>query len=337
VKEPLPPDVSPPPRASPLRRLWQAAAILVVVYLAWRFVDFRQVGRSLSQVSLGSVLILMVIVTMDRFLMAFKWKFIAHSLDVRLRMSDCLKAYYTATIVNFIIPSSLGGDLNRALRVSRGGQPMGPVFATIVMEKVVKTITSVACAWIAFAYLPGDLPPVTLRLIGICLGALTIGVGVAVSLSVSPRLHGMIGRPLRKYRLTRIVNALDKTFDAYRGFARKKLRFVQALLIGIVETAMDYSLYAIAAVALNVPVSWAPFLAVVVLNNLLRKLALYLNSWSVLEAAHVAMFGLVGISPAQAVAISLLRHAAIVVSTMPGVAIFLQDQRRKTARPRPVI
>jgi glycosyltransferase 2 family protein len=318
-------EITPGRRA--LRIFWKAALLLLTAFLAWKYVDFRQLGRTLGSVSPAALLLLVAIVTIDRWMMAYKWHFIGESLGIRLNFLECVKAYYTATMVGFVMPTSLGGDLTRALRLTRDGQPKAPVFATIVMEKVVNTAASIAWAWIGFFYLGNDLVPVARRLVLLNLGAVSVAGAAALAFSVSPGLHGWIAPRLQKHHMVRLVGVLDRTFTAYRGFAHRKGRLALAVLLGFLENTWDYALYVVAGVALHVHTDWGPFLAVVVLNHLVRKLALYLNSWSVVEAATVAAFGFIGVAPHQALAISLLRHAVNVISTLPGVLIFVRDRR----------
>jgi hypothetical protein len=175
--------------------------------------------------------------------------------------------------------------------------------------------------------LGNDLVPVARRLILLNLGAVSLAGGAALAFSVSPGLHGWIAPRLQKHHMVRLVGVLDRTFTAYRGFAHRKGRLAVAVLLGFLENTWDYALYVLAGVALHVQTDWGPFLAVVVLNHLVRKLALYLNSWSVVEAATVTAFGFIGVAPHQALAISLLRHAVNVISTLPGVLIFVRDRR----------
>jgi len=61
-----------------------------------------------------------------------------------------------------------------------------------------------------------------------------------------------------------------------------------------------------------------PFLALMALVTFVRRLSAYLDSWGLSETLSVTVFRLGGIEPSMALAISLLRHAAINFASLPG-------------------
>lgn len=316
-------------RRKAIRGAAKAALLILVAWLAWKYVDFRALGRSLVAVSPGSLFLMIAVVTADRFAMAYKWRFIGDALGLGFRYLDCLKAYYASTLVNFLVPTSLGGDLYRGVRLAGEGHPAAPVFATIVMEKVVNSVASLLWAWAGWIYLGSALSPAVRNGVGVALVLATAIGGTAMLCSALPALHHWIVRRLRWFGLEATVDALDRAFEAYRQFAGAKGRVVAATALGTVENLWDYGLYVLAGIALGIDVPWDVFLAVVVVNHIVRKLALYLNSWSVVEAVTVAAFGLAGVAPHEAVAIAVLRHAVSVVSTLPGALILVKGRKRK--------
>ena len=304
--------------------------LAVSLLLAWRYVDFHAFAHSIASIRPWQILVVIAVVTVDRFVTGYKWHYIGESLGVRLPYWECVKTYYASTVLGYVMPTSVAADAYRGLRMAAPDQPKGPVFATIILEKVIITVASLLWAWVGFAVLARDLSPMARRWVFVNFALLTAVAAVATAVSVQPTAHARAVAFLRRLGLNALVDRLDRAFEAYAGFAHRRGRLLIAIGLGVFENLWDYAAYFLAGLFLSVPASPAMFFAVIVMNHVVRKLAMYAHSWSVAEAITVAAYGLVGIPPHEALAISLLRTAISAVAVLPGALILFRSGTKRS-------
>jgi uncharacterized membrane protein YbhN (UPF0104 family) len=66
--------------------------------------------------------------------------------------------YYTGLLMNYVLPSGVGGDLVRILLLSRRGYPLGPLAASGLVDRYLGLLGLLIIAGIALLFVPEDLP-----------------------------------------------------------------------------------------------------------------------------------------------------------------------------------
>ena len=89
------------------------------------------------------IALLLVLLTCDRVLMALKWRLLLDIGAARLSPFSVIRIYCQGWLVGAFLPTHLGGDLLRAHLVAQRTGVVHPVFASIVMEKVIGLISAV--------------------------------------------------------------------------------------------------------------------------------------------------------------------------------------------------
>lgn len=306
------------------RRLIKGALFLAAATLAAVFIDFRRLAEGLRGASAGWLIALLVLATADRVLMAYKWKHLAAAGGVNLPFWPGIKAYYAATFLNYFIPTGFGGDILRGHYLSLTTGRRDSVFASLAMEKVLGFFSAVAAAWIGLAYLVTiwDSPGKTA--FAYALLAASVGAGAALIMSMDRSVHRWINVRLGRWKTTRPVRFATKVYAAYMEFGSAKGRLAGNFALSLIENGVKIALAYGAGLALGLDIPPASFAAIVSVTVFVRRLSIYLDSWGVSEAISVVMFGLVGIEPSQALAISLLRHGVVTVSAAPGGLVLMR-------------
>ena len=79
--------------------------------------------------------------------------------------------------------------------------------------------------------------------------------------------------------------------------------------------------------AVGIELGLLPYLVLVPLALLFSVLPLSVAGWGVREGAIVALFSAIGAAKAAALAMSLLYGVILILVSLPGLLVYLQDRR----------
>ncbi len=324
-----------PPASEPRRRrglslAWRVALTVGILGVILWQLDLARSQALLRQLSVWWLIPILLVHVADRWLMAWKWRFLVDAAGNRLDMLRAFRLYYIASFQGFLVPGGIGADLIRYLRLRNSEIPRERVAASLVVERVLgMAATGLAAVLSFFLYLwlvggatPGWMAP-TLVVV-----ALAVGGGLLVVLDDPSRRR--VGRlPGVRALLPRLeASPWWQAVAAYKDRRRILLRF---LGWSFAEQYMYVLAVWFAARSLGIPLGILGCMAAVPITALLQRLPLTIMGLGIREGALVFLLGLLGISYSEAVLVSLLQFAVLVVALLPGGAWDLVAERRRRA------
>ena len=304
------------------RTLRHVLALGLAGLAAWYFIDFSEFWQTLRQVDGGWLLLMFLLATLDRFLMAGKWFQLLRHQGHPAGFPAVLSAYYQAAIVQRFLPSSLGGDALRALVISRRFGGTTGVLGTMVVEKLIAIVAAVFLATLGLVLaLSQSRERAFIELLIVAPILLTV---VLAGLRLS--LH----EPLARWMLKHVPGAkvrdkLLEVYLAYAAFRSAPMVLLRNFFYSCLEQSVQVLLYLASAIALQVDASPMTIIAAVAIAQCLRKFAILLEGWVFGEFTMVAVSGLLGIAASQALAFSLLVHAVAMAAALPGLWLFARS------------
>lgn len=239
------------------------------------------------------------------FVSAWRWRLTAHRLGLDLSLGRAFREYYLATFLNQVLPGGVGGDLSRAWRHASEAEDVRGAWHAVLIERVSGQVALMVVAVAALLSSPVLLRSVTtfpaapkLQLAGV------IAAFCAAVLWFSRRALTRLWRDLRHSMLARTV-------------------LPQQLLASFAVVASYIAVYFCSARAIGVPLPATSLLPLVPMVLLAMALPLSVAGWGVREGAAAGIWLLVGLAPAQGVAISIAYGALVFVSSLPGAVLLM--------------
>jgi uncharacterized protein (TIRG00374 family) len=99
-------------------------------------VDFKRAINVFVRLDPWYLLAAVVLICLDRILMAYKWNLLLRALDVRVPFRYVLQTYSVAPLSGLFLPSTVAGDLFRLYSLSRFRPNNQAVVASMVVERV---------------------------------------------------------------------------------------------------------------------------------------------------------------------------------------------------------
>jgi len=283
-----------------------SVSVVLLVVLA-RWLEVGEIADRLTRMQSSWLSVALVLSVVQVALSAWRWRFTAGRLGIELPFSMAVREYYLAMFLNQVIPGGVVGDVSRAWRHARVQSTLrsasGPAVHAVIIERASGQVVMATVAILSVVSLPLGL--------GLTWGWTALAVGAVVSgcwfwiHDVSEA--SLVGRFWRDARLA-----------LFEGLALP-LQFASSVLV--VATYLLTYLIAARAIGVETPlVVLAPLVAPVLLTMLIP---VTVAGWGVREGAAAVLWGVVGLTSVDGVAISVAYGLLVLLSTVPGGVILI--------------
>jgi uncharacterized membrane protein YbhN (UPF0104 family) len=292
---------------------WQTGAKLAVSagLLLWLFGKVQ--ADELSLVVAGDWLTIVgvwLLLCALPFVQAVRWRLIAASLDAPIPFSAAVKNIYIGHFFNQVLPSAIGGDAVRIWKLTRL-MPVHTAVSSIALDRVVALVAVLIILAVGSGLLLHIVPagPARWSLFAIVMAC---GFGLLLLLSAD-RIPLPVA--IRRFRVTDVLYAVP---PAARRLCGDPGRLVPALAISIViHFGVGTSLWMLAR-SCNAEAPITAFLLLAPLVTLVTTIPISVGGWGVREGAMVTALGLVGVSPAIALSVSIQFGLIMLIVGLPG-------------------
>ena len=248
---------------------------------------------------------------------AWRWRFTAGRLGLRLPFGEALREYYLATFLNQVLPGGVLGDVSRAWRHARSAteearrsrDPSGSIVRAVVLERASGQLVMAGVATLSVLLLPLPLGPGgrALLLGGLLLAGVLLAMLLARSRRALPSHRSLAGRIWH---------------DAWAGLLAPRALPVQLLTsLLVVGTYLATWVAAARAVGVETPM---PILLPLVAPVLMAMLVpMTVAGWGAREGAAAALWAAVGLPGAEGVAVSVAYGLLVLFASVPGAVVLL--------------
>jgi len=112
-----------------------AIGLAVVAVLIVRTPDRAQLRHALTSASIGWVVAAGVAIFSGIMVSALRWRAYLDALEIYLPFPTVLRLYFVGTFFNSFLPSGIGGDAYKAVRIGRARGGITPAFASVFLDR----------------------------------------------------------------------------------------------------------------------------------------------------------------------------------------------------------
>lgn len=299
----------------------------LAIWLVIRKLDFKAVGDAFSQLSSGSILLIVLCFLVGLLLRSVTCYII---LGGKLSYSHVFWGMNLGYLLNTIVPLRLGEFGRAAFLTERSDHKVGylEVLASILAERILDLLVGFSFLLFCLLFLIENESLNQIAVIGIFLLAILIGLIFYTTRNRKRVVLWLNDHFSKSEFLTRKVNPrVEQLLNGFEYFTRPG-RFLSAFFILAISWSFSMIEYGILQRAiLPNPEWWWPML-VNTASAFLNALPSAPGGLGVFEAGTVGAYALVGIGKEPALAIALVVHSVqIVIPAMLGViALLLSGQ-----------
>jgi hypothetical protein len=289
-----------PRRAVAIAKL--AVSVGVLVFLARR-VEMTAMARALADVRRPFFVVALALYMAGQLLCARKWALLANALGFRRRYADYARFYYVGMFVNLLGPSTIGGDVVRALALGDDGR-RGLAVTSVLADRVSGLFVLVLIGVTALGLVPTYGLPLALSWIA---GAFALALFFGWwSLPWLARLLP------RAHRIRQVVERDLAPLWSDRGLLGRVGLLAAVFHLG--EAGIEYCLAR--ALGLDVPYAYCVLLHPAV--SILAAVPVSIAGLGIREGGYVFFLERIGVPAPAALAFGLLWFAVVVLGALPG-------------------
>lgn len=320
------------PSAGAVVRL--AVAVGLTAVILWTS-DPALVWRIAADARPGPLLAAVLLVVVDRTLMALRWLWLllpfgrsgaSAAAPSAIGVWPVLHVFFVSSFVGTFLPASVGADAVRATSLARMGVPMADAVASVFMDRVLGVLGVLAMG-VAGLYLARDLPArdaVTAALLA-ALAVTALGCAAVASAIFSARIAAGLVAVLRRLSWARVHAAGAALVGAIQRYAPH-----HGLLGGVALASIGVQVLRVLqawclGLALGIAAPLSAYFAFIPIILLVMLLPVTVNGLGTSQAAFVLFFAAAGVARPEAFALSVLFVALGIVGNLPGVVLWARS------------
>jgi glycosyltransferase 2 family protein len=242
---------------------------------------------------------------------AFRWRWLLERAGVHLSLHQLVRIYAVATFSGTFLPTSVGGDVTRALLVTRSRLLLPRVVMTILVDRLGGLIGLLGMAWIAFAATSTSVPHgarifLTWVTAGVLVGCLALSLAV---------FRGSRARALVPARLQAMASEWR---ELLHGFASDPRTTVVLIGCSLAYQALVSAQLVMLARAVDIHLPYATAAVTLALVTVVTLIPISIGGFGVREGTYVVLLGGASIGATGATLISLLSVATLFIASLPG-------------------
>jgi len=293
-------------------------AVLGVVLAA---ADLPALGRLLSHASPAHFAAAVAVLLAQTLVLAVRFRSIVAALGQPISARFAIELTFVGALFNQALPSAVGGDAIRAWQLRGDGRSWREALTSVLLDRSSGVVVLAVLAAAAVALEPSG---VFAHLRAPLWSVAAAGVAAIVALAGAERLE--------------LLPRRARDFIAASGLPAGTRILLSTRLGGMAAawSAASHLLAALAcyllAGALGIDLPLGVFLAAALCMLLATMIPLSYAGWGVREVGAIWLFAQLGLTAEQALAISMLFGASLLVAALPGVTFWLAPHTAASAR-----
>jgi hypothetical protein len=314
---------------------WIAVAVKLCIsgLLAWlvfKHVDFAAAGGLLGSKRGAVALLLAVAVLAGQAVVAgARTACVMRLLGARCSIARGIAVWMVGLIVSQSLITFIAGDAARVWQLARLGYSPRAASSAVVLERalgfvVILVMVLLLCEPLLLARAaPGPVRTGLVILAVVCAG----GILAFVASAFVGRVQPLLPVAVREHRLVSI--GLDVASAARHLTKSWKLGTAVVVLSVLMQLCNVFALFVLAR-AVGVSLDFLATVAVSVPALLIASMPIAIAGWGVREGAMIVGYGLFGVAPPAALAVSIAFGLAMLIVSLPG-ALFIRWGKQKPA------
>lgn len=287
-----------------LGRIGVSAAVLA--WLGWK-TDWGKVADAFQNLRVSLWLAAVGMYVAAQVVSGYRWKLLSEPLGFRRSWLDFTSFYFVGMFFNMFLPTSVGGDVVRALFLDpRKGHRLKS-FLSVLVDRASGLLVLLLVACVAMAARPITLPKWVFYVVW---GTAATGVAGVLGLLALSRWGPHGGR------LRRLTEA-SQVYFRYPGI------IASTTALSLVIQAANVVLVWLIGLAMGIPVPGFYYWIMAPMVTVLTLIPLSFNGMGLREWGCEAFLGALGVDPSIAHCLGFLWFLALVAAGLAGGAVYL--------------
>lgn len=311
-----------------VRYLFALCAVLAIVVL----VDLHSLWATLSSADMVTLLWAFIAMIVAQILYTAKWKLLLAGRGITVGLWRLLAFNLVAVVWSTFLPGQIAGEAVKMVRLARAGAEGGALAASVVVDRITGLI-GILILGLGGAWLSTEAPVGARNALMISIGAALVVaalglVGLSLVITRRRKWNPHVAQGPRSFsaRLKDKIWDIGEAVVSYRS--SPGVVAISCVAGVIVQVSITVGVL-LTAKALSVDLTFADAAWIFALTSIVQLVPVTVGGLGTREASFVGLMGIVGISAAQATAVSLTVFGFTLIFAIAGLAIELVPALRE--------
>ncbi len=282
---------------------------LSAALLGWLFfkIDYKHIWIAVKGADLNYLLLAGVVYFFLNFAIWWRWMILMKAMNLKFKKLSALRWFFIGLFSSLFLPSSVGGDVIKAIGMAKETDHKTKVFASIVLDRLIGFVAIVLIAFLAFwgGHSIVDDPSIVVSILGMTMFSLILG-----TVLFSHRVFSWTTRIFGRW--PKLKEGLMKLHYDVVLLKNKKRQALLTITISVVAQAILAFDYFLIAKALHQNIDLYYFMIFSPLVCVATSLP-SIGGLGVREFGWVYFLSKVGVTQSVALTLSLISFAFMVV------------------------
>ncbi len=298
-----------------LRLIFAITCLVIILWIS----GVHDCLALIANASWSAMGVVVLAVTLDRMLMAYKWVRLLQARRSSLPLIKATQIYCASMVWGLLLPATLGADAIRAICTKRAGAHPHIAVASIVIER-------------ALGFIATPLFALGSMLLLLCLGGLdprlipASWLGAGLLLAASVFMWASLSRTLFDFFDAKLLSSFDQRKPVqlirefhrhYRSYRDARGELALFFLLTLLEQLATVIVFWLVAWSLHVQVSLLYMAAAVPVALLVARIPLSAGGLGVFEGVFVLILTSADVPPHQSLAIAVVCRVLQIVAWLP--------------------
>lgn len=296
---------------------------LLLLGFLFTLIDFDAFLEVLQKAKPGYFLLAVLLVLFDRIFMGAKWRLLIKAQGVSVTTFQCIRAYYVASLFGLVMPSSVGADLIRIMKLPVGKGEREKIAASIAIEKILGMFALLFLACISLVLMFFYAQVTQWKYFMMFVGVLLAGFPLF--------FLSLFYMPKRKFAIfqLKIFQVVKRVVLSYQQFRFYRKALFQFFILSVFVQLLPFVFTFILVLAFDLPGTALGYFIIVPIIYLVVRIPISIDGIGVLEGMSMLLFPIVGLSKTDSLLLALSGRVATTLGHLVG-GIFYFLEKPKT-------
>lgn len=294
----------------------------LIGFLLWK-VDRRELVRAILEFDPLTFFLIFMLMLVTYVLPAFRIDIILKGRGVFVEFYKLVYLYFLGQFFSLFLPTGIGGDIVRIVKMMPYTKSRSLAAFYVLFDRFLALFVVVILGAGMLFFIPAEVFGKTLsKNMLMVVSAVLFGGALFV---LTPWFRAMLRWNLFSGRFQSIGETLRGISDELGAIGKGRLAAV--LIVSAFTLVMNVVMNYFVAQVLEIDVSLGYLMVVVPVSFLIMMLPINIGGLGIREAVYVMFLGCLGVSPARAMAMSLVIYVLIMMMGLLGGLLFIWDSR----------
>jgi uncharacterized membrane protein YbhN (UPF0104 family) len=306
-----------------------SVSIILLVILFSR-IDVAQLWATARLASASWLLAALGVFAISTLVAVWRWNLLLKTQHIEITLPSLLGSYLVATYFNNFLPSNIGGDVIRITDTARHTRSKTLATTVVLMDRVLGLMALVFVAALGATAI-GRLHHTAAPILPVWLWAGFLAGAAATTPAVfAPAGFGRLLRPLTVFHPEWVGDRITTLTGALARFGEDPGALLTAFAGAIFVQGALVLFYFAVAYALHLDIPFSDLAVVVPMSLVVQLLPVSVGGFGVREAFFSYYFHRIGQPIEDAVLLSLVAQALLMLFSLSGLAIYIWRSRHPT-------